>query len=322
MEGVKPSVLTSYFRLAGQTRDQIPTSEAKLLPHHSPWADILAQEKKLAQEYFLARGVSDVQGYAVTDALPKPGPHFAKTLPESKEPKSLNKPMESKPLVQSETQSRAYTTADEVKASAMQEKSLKALPAKLDREVSLIANKVQDPQRPVLVSWSEEVPARAETTAKEAQALPVIEQAQPVDVKSLNNKAGNFPVEDIAKQKGFLRKADVDFDENNKVWTAKWWKPKMFHFGMLLYPALKDQLESGASYSFVSRGVESTITKAQDELFLERGQNRIKIGSQELYGLLRGKISVGGYDLQLDRRGNLIMQAEGPEALVMASIKR
>ena len=313
MEGVKPSMVSTHFKLPDVSdSDQIPTSQAKLLPPSAPWQKILAQEKQLAQEYFTAKGVENVEGYAVNDPLPKPGPHLERTQTQTVH--SANEVVRQAKLVQSADQLQSLPVAQPVNESSN----------KTDTDVAKITE--TNKELPVLISWKEEVPIKRATAVESSQntfeAIPIA-KAEPVQtVSSLSLSSSAFPVEDIAKQKGFLRKADVKFDEGNKVWTAKWWKPKMFHFGMVLYPALKDYLETGASYSFVSRGVESTITKAKDELFLERGKNRMKIGSQELYGLLRGKISVDGYDLGLDRKGNLIMQAEGAKAMLMASLKR
>ncbi|MFZ5805853.1 MAG: hypothetical protein ACOY3I_01405 [Verrucomicrobiota bacterium] len=132
-----------------------------------------------------------------------------------------------------------------------------------------------------------------------------------------------LPVENFATQEEFLKMAKVDFDASQQRWSATWEKPQMFHFGMLLKPALVEKLEPGSSYSFESHGVQAVLTRTQDDqLVLQRGSETIDLTASNLRDLLHDKISVNGVQLFLDRRGNLVMQAHGQKAVNLSSNTR
>lgn len=137
------------------------------------------------------------------------------------------------------------------------------------------------------------------------------------------SKIPALPVEDFATRKDFLKMADVKLDKNNQHWSATWEKPKMFNFGMLLKPALVKNMTPGESYSFVSQGKLTTITRTgDDQLLLQRGEEQITLSASELRNLLSDHISVNGLNVFLDRRGNLVMEARGPKALSMPTVSK
>lgn len=131
-----------------------------------------------------------------------------------------------------------------------------------------------------------------------------------------------LPIEKLAEHKKFLKRAWIRFDEETETWRAKWQKPKVFHFGMLLKPALEHQVPTGQSFQFESNGQNLVISKADNKLMvgLEEG-NLIELGAKQLRQLLEHKVTVDDLSLFLDRKGNLILEAKGKAARALSQIR-
>lgn len=146
--------------------------------------------------------------------------------------------------------------------------------------------------------------------------------AEAAKTTSAEKKSGMeiLPVEKFATQQEFLKMARINFDKAKQLWSATWEKPQMFHFGMLLKPALVEKLSPGSSYEFETKGQQAVVTRTSgDELVLQCGNEKTPLGASDLRKLLNDKISVNGVQLFLDRRGNLVMQARGAKAVSLSS---
>ncbi|MEM9445279.1 MAG: hypothetical protein AAGA18_07975 [Verrucomicrobiota bacterium] len=132
----------------------------------------------------------------------------------------------------------------------------------------------------------------------------------------------HLPIEKIAENQKFLKRANIRFDQDHKIWQARWKKPRVFHFGMLLRPALVDQVEAGQSFNFLSNGREMVLSKTNDNKLMfgpEGGaQGVAELGAKELKLLLERRVIVDDMELFLDRKGNLILEAKGKAAQVLS----
>ncbi len=131
----------------------------------------------------------------------------------------------------------------------------------------------------------------------------------------------SLSLDEMLKDKGFLKSAWVQFDSSRQIWTAKWNKPTLLNYGMLLKPALDKQFSSGDWLAFESAGVPTVITKKNNELVVVSNGNSIPLGVNDLNRLLTNKISLNGMSLSVDASGNLILQATGSKATQMAKLK-
>lgn len=307
---------STHFRLnePAAAKPPPPNPQAPgLLPHTAPWSEILAQERRLATAFFNERGITDIASYNVDDPLPKPSSPssaVASSQPSSAIPIKISEE-NGIPIVSAKL-SPPTPTPQTSKTTPIQER-LNA--------------------RPVIYSYSETVPVKKALPVEE-ESIPI---AVPVEAESTSTPAipGNttvpqanaapaipdLPVGNFAADQKLLRMAKIDFDSSVQKWKATWWKPKMVHFGMVLHSALMNYLKPGASYSLESQGKASILTRTNDKLILQQGGKDINLGAKELHGLLRDKIEVDGFNLEVDRRGNLVLQTSGPKAIEMSHIK-
>lgn len=163
------------------------------------------------------------------------------------------------------------------------------------------------------------------TSFRAMQVTPELSVDEPIEPSARKKLGGveTLPVETFATQEEFLKMARVSFDAAQQKWSATWEKPQVFHFGMLLKPALVERMEPGSSYTFQSHGMQATLTRTvNDQLVLQRGHETIDLTASSLRDLLHDKISVNGVQLFLDRRGNLVMEARGQKALSLSSSTR
>jgi hypothetical protein len=116
-----------------------------------------------------------------------------------------------------------------------------------------------------------------------------------------------------------LEEAWVSYDPAHQEWKAMWSKPPMFHFGMVLFPALLKKLSSGQAFTFESQGQPASVTKDdQGRLIVQRGTESSSLTASDLRDLLRSKINSDGMVLFLDESGNLILKASGQNALALS----
>jgi hypothetical protein len=137
----------------------------------------------------------------------------------------------------------------------------------------------------------------------------------PETLESFTNPLKELPLQSIAADAEFLKKAVIRFDAEKQIWSATWLKPKMFHFGMLLRPSLLERVDVGKELSFHTKGMQASLTKGQDgELKVMHDGISSNLDATDLKNLLEQKISAEGLSLFLDRKGNLVLQAIGPAA--------
>jgi hypothetical protein len=137
----------------------------------------------------------------------------------------------------------------------------------------------------------------------------------------VNNSTAGLSLEEMIKDKGLIKSAWVKFDEDKQVWTAKWSKPRLLNYGILLKPALEKSFAAGDWLEFESEGVKSVITKKNDALFLTQNGTTSPLNSKDLNRLLASAICKDGISLSVDSSGNLILQASGAKATQMAKLK-
>jgi hypothetical protein len=145
--------------------------------------------------------------------------------------------------------------------------------------------------------------------------------SEPVDDNSKRTtNTSDLPLNAVAQDKSFLDGAWVSFNSNSNIWTAKWAKPRLFHFGSILKPALLRKFEVGQSFAFESKGAQAILTKTgTNEICIVKDGSKTPLDAGDLRRLLENKISADGLSLFLDRGGNLILQAQGPLAVKLAS---
>jgi|GEM_PF-5896272 len=140
-----------------------------------------------------------------------------------------------------------------------------------------------------------------------------------------NGEDQPLPLQSFVTKPEILKRArSVDFDAASQRYTAVWQKPGPFDFGMVLKPALGSQMAVGESYSFETQGgVPASISRdSSGQIWLKQGGANHEMSSSDLRELLDGEISVNGMNLSLDQRGNLVLVAQGENALAMASIRK
>lgn len=141
----------------------------------------------------------------------------------------------------------------------------------------------------------------------------------PDSLENLTQSLKELPLQSIAADEEFLKKAVIRFDAEKQIWSATWLKPKMFHFGMILRPSLLERVDVGKQLSFHTRGIQASLSKGQDgELTVTHDGICSNLDATELKNLLEQKISAEGLSLFLDRKGNLVLQAVGPAALKLS----
>jgi hypothetical protein len=141
----------------------------------------------------------------------------------------------------------------------------------------------------------------------------------PDSLENLTQSLKELPLQSIAADEEFLKKAVIRFDAEKQIWSATWLKPKMFHFGMILRPSLLERVDVGKQLSFHTRGIQASLSKGQDgELTVTHDGISSNLDATELKNLLEQKISAEGLSLFLDRKGNLVLQAVGPAAVKLS----
>lgn len=126
----------------------------------------------------------------------------------------------------------------------------------------------------------------------------------------------------MAVDPNLLQDAWVSSDPGHQTWKAMWPKPPLFHYGMVLLPALIHKLNVGQTLVFESQGQTASLLKDdKGHLLVQRGGVSEALSASDLRDLLRAKINADGMSLFLDNSGNLVLQATGPRALALANIK-
>lgn len=126
----------------------------------------------------------------------------------------------------------------------------------------------------------------------------------------------------LVSDSSLLEEAWVSYDSEHQQWKAMWSKPPMFHFGMVLFPALLKKLSTGQAFTFESQGKPASVTKDdKGRLIVQRGNESSSLTASDLRDLLRSRINADGMCLFLDESGNLILQATGQSALALANVK-
>lgn len=153
---------------------------------------------------------------------------------------------------------------------------------------------------------------------KDIMAHPEEAEAQ----GSSSSEGTSVSLASVATNKEFLNEAWVSFDEGKKVWQATWPRPGVFHYGMVLLPALAKRMEAGQSVNFEIQGEQAQITKRDDgQLMVSRaGQARL-VNALDIKHLLEQQIQSDGMLMFLDSQGNLVLQATGDSAVAMANAK-
>lgn len=125
----------------------------------------------------------------------------------------------------------------------------------------------------------------------------------------------------LAADPDLLQEAWVSFDAPHQQWKALWPKPPMFHYGMVLLPALVKKLNAGQSFDFQSQGQTASLTKDdKGQLMVKRGSSTAPLTASDLRDLLRAKINAEGMTLFLDKSGNLILEASGARAMALGGV--
>ncbi|PAW77137.1 MAG: hypothetical protein B9S32_12720 [Verrucomicrobia bacterium Tous-C9LFEB] len=126
----------------------------------------------------------------------------------------------------------------------------------------------------------------------------------------------------MAVDPDLLQEAWVSFDPQQQQWKALWPKPPMFHYGMVLLPALVRKLGTGQTLAFESQGQPATLVKdSKGQLIVKRGSATSPLSAADLRDLLRARITSDGMCLFLDKAGNLVLEATGSQALALANVK-
>lgn len=143
--------------------------------------------------------------------------------------------------------------------------------------------------------------------------------------KSSSSVIESLPIEKIAGDKSLINHAKVSYDSAKQIWKAVWFKPRLFHFGMLLRPAIDHEVKSGQSFAFQSGGISMIVSRdSEDHLTVSHEGDQhdsLELGARQLKSLLEQKVEVDDYTLFLDPRGNLILEARGKSALQLSQIK-
>lgn len=146
-------------------------------------------------------------------------------------------------------------------------------------------------------------------------------QFKPHSSDLANNSSAGLSLDEMLKDKALMRSAWIQFDEQKQILTAKWNKPKLLNYGMLLKPALEKSFAAGDWLEFESAGVPSMITKKDNELVLTQNGSSTSLSWKELNRLLASSIQKDGVSLSVDSSGNLILQASGDKATQYAKLK-
>lgn len=126
----------------------------------------------------------------------------------------------------------------------------------------------------------------------------------------------------MAVDPDLLQEAWVSFDAQQQQWKALWPKPPMFHYGMVLLPALVRKLGTGQSLAFESQGQQASLVKDdKGQLLVKRGSATSPLTAADLRDLLRARITSDGMCLFLDKAGNLVLEATGSRAVALANVK-
>lgn len=141
------------------------------------------------------------------------------------------------------------------------------------------------------------------------------------EIKDAGAALAGLSLDEMLKDKALMKSAWIQFDEQKQILTAKWTKPKLLNYGMLLKPALEKNFAAGDWLSFESDGIPSVIAKKDNELMLTQNGATKALGWKELNRLLASSINKDGISLSVDGSGNLILQATGPKASQFAKLK-
>ncbi len=132
-----------------------------------------------------------------------------------------------------------------------------------------------------------------------------------------------LPLDTLATENGMIKTAAVNYDPVKQEWSAKWQKPPMFTFGMILRPALISKMKQGESFSFEIAGQQGILSKnSSNQLIFEAAGQSTEISSKNLGRILNRGITANGINLTIDRSGNLVMKAIGEHASRMAHLDK
>jgi hypothetical protein len=143
--------------------------------------------------------------------------------------------------------------------------------------------------------------------------------------KSAPDEKGNplLSAEQLVQDPGFLSSAEVEFDAGKEVWTARWSKPRMFNFGMLLKPELLKRVQVGKPLSFEHNGETASLSKSENNelMMVSHTGEKTTLGARDILHLLENKIETGGLSLFVEPCGDLVMEARGEQAQLLAKAR-
>ncbi len=169
----------------------------------------------------------------------------------------------------------------------------------------------------------QEVPPRVVTP--ESEPVPIAKAPEPVmapvarataaqEIKPMLEvvEDSNITLDSFATNKSLLRKAWIEFDSTAQKWRATWSKPPFIHFGMLLKPALMDELKVGQSLVFQKNGQPAKVTRTESNnlLLTEHGKTE-PLPATGIQEMLREGISSKDLQLFVSPSGDLILEATG-----------
>jgi len=184
--------------------------------------------------------------------------------------------------------------------------------------VARLAIKLPEVAKKVTEQVSEKVQETVQEKVGEVQELV----ASKIKSREQNTSdLDRLPLSDLTTDTGLMKKADLSFDASTATWAAVWNKPALFHFGMILHPELKNQVDPGEKLHFESNGMKLALLRSPDDKLMVEQTNgkQHELSAKRLEGLLQRSISVDGLKLFLDAGGNLVLQAAGDKAKALAT---
>jgi hypothetical protein len=129
-----------------------------------------------------------------------------------------------------------------------------------------------------------------------------------------------FSIDQLLSDDSLLADASIVYNKVARTWRARWDKPRMFHFGMILKPQLSKRVQNGLEYSFSVKGESSLLAKdSHGDLVLRSGGKTVPLAARDVLRLLQSRIDTQGLTLYVDASGNLIMEAQGANADTLAA---
>jgi hypothetical protein len=151
---------------------------------------------------------------------------------------------------------------------------------------------------------------------------PVIPTLPPLPAK-LPEYPPLFTIDQLLAEGSLLADASIEYNAEARIWKARWDKPRLFNFGMILRPELVKRVQSGQEFQLSVRGETSVMGKdSHGDLVLRSGNKTVPLGSRDVLVLLQNRIDTERLTLYVDAMGNLIMEAHGSAAQLLASRTR